>query len=70
MTQFAPELFGLLVVGLFIANLIAGKRVNEAMAIAWAKTFCGDGAVLDRNFSQLIARADGGTEVCARACVH
>jgi len=63
-TRFGPELLGLLAVGLFVANMAAGKRSNEALAIKWARTFCGDGAVLERNFAQIIARADGGTEVC------
>ena len=62
--QFVPELFGLLMVALFVANIMAGKRSNEALAIKWARTFCGDGAVLERNFAQIIARADGGSEVC------
>ena len=62
-TRFGPELLGLLAVGLFAANMAAGKRSNEALAIKWARMFCGDGAVLERNFAQIIARADGGSEV-------
>ena len=65
-TRFVPELFGLLAVGLFVANMMAGKRSNEALAIKWARTFCGDGAVLERNFAQIIARADGSSEVPAQ----
>ncbi len=65
-TRFGPELLGLLAVGLFVANMAAGKRSNEALAIKWARMFCGDGAVLERNFAQIIARADGGSEVRRR----
>ena len=66
-----PELLGIIMVGLFLLNLIHGRRTNEAIAIKWAKTFCSDGQVLERNFAQLTHKATGGAEVstvtsCAR----
>jgi hypothetical protein len=37
----------------FLVNIWLGKKKNETLALAWARAFCQDGALLDRQFSLL-----------------
>lgn len=57
------ELMAIVFVGLYLLNLMLGTGQNDKIAIKWAKTFCSDGQVLERNFAQLTLKADGATEV-------
>jgi hypothetical protein len=60
------ELLCIFFVGLYLINLVRGTGQNEKIAISWAKTFCSDGQLLDRNFAQLCLKETGATEVSAR----
>lgn len=37
----------------FIFNIVQGRRTNKRIAVAWTKSFCDQGQVLERNFAQL-----------------
>eukprot|EP00210_Caulerpa_lentillifera_P009504 g9064.t1 len=47
------EVFGLVVLLVYLANIYWGKLQNEAIALAWAKTFVSEGSLLAMNFSML-----------------
>lgn len=47
---------------LYGINIFIGRKRNDTIALAWAKQFCDDGAVLDRNFS-LIGTGNNTGEV-------
>ena len=65
----AVEVAGLFFVGAFLLNMLLGTGANEKIAIAWAKTFCEDGLLLERNFAQLAVKGHGATEVRLSRCI-
>lgn len=45
------EIAGVIFLAAFAINYLRGRRVNEALALHWASTFCMDGGVIDQNFA-------------------
>lgn len=65
-TKWLPELgMGLLLL-CYIANIWIGRAKNTDVAMAFARTFCPEGSLLDRNFSQVGPRIDGTKDIILR----
>ncbi|KAL3150962.1 hypothetical protein ABBQ32_000705 [Trebouxia sp. C0010 RCD-2024] len=54
----------------YIANMWNGRAKNTDIAMTFAKTYCTEGSLLDRNFSQLGARIDGAPDMILRESMH
>ncbi|KAK9811206.1 hypothetical protein WJX73_010422 [Symbiochloris irregularis] len=50
----------LILVLLFVINIFTGRQANYKLALAWAKAFCEEDGILDRNFAQLGFSGDNG----------
>lgn len=53
------EVAGVALLLAYAVNFFRGRRVNEALALHWASTFCVDRGVIDQNFA-LIGPGRGG----------
>ena len=45
------EILLTLLIAAYIVNIFIGRRTNDRLAKAWAKTFCLPGGVFDKNFA-------------------
>ena len=51
-THVLREGLALLAVSIFVANIFTGRKANRKLAVAFAKAFCDQGGIFDRNFAQ------------------
>lgn len=57
--------FGIFLV-LYGCNVWVGRRTNSDLALQWARSFCGNGCVLDRNFAQIGTGGEAGKPILER----
>jgi hypothetical protein len=50
----------------YLANIWFGRTRNSEVAVAFAETFCTEGSLLDRNFSQVGPRVNGAMDLILR----
>ena len=47
------EIIALTYFAAFVINFVLGRTANEKIALAWAREYCSEGALLEKNFSLL-----------------
>lgn len=55
---------------LYLANIWYGRTRNSEVAVAFAETFCTEGSLLDRNFSQVGPRVNGAMDLILRESMN
>lgn len=68
--KYLPEaLVGILLIA-YCSNIFLGKKANDSIALAFESTFCLEGGLLDRNFSQVGPRLSGEPDVMLRESMN
>ncbi len=69
-TKWLPEVAIVTFLILYVGNIWYGRAQNSDIAVAFAETFCTEGALLERNFSQVGARISGATDLILRESMN
>ena len=68
--KWLPEIAALAFICLYVSNIWFGRAQNTEIAVAFASTFCTEGALLDRNFSQVGPRLQGAKDSILRESMN
>ena len=68
--KWLPEVVVITFLILYIANIWIGRAKNSEIAMSFVDTFCTEGSLLDRNFSQVGARIDGTLDLILRESMN
>lgn len=68
--KWLPEVAMALLLASYIANIWIGRARNTDVAMAFVKTFCPEGSLLERNFSQVGPRIEGAMDIILRESMN
>lgn len=68
--KWLPEVVMSVFIICYIANIWVGRARNTEVAMAFAKTYCAEGSLLDRHFSQVGTRIDGAPDMVLRESMN
>ena len=68
--KWLPEVVMVVFIICYIVNIWIGRAKNKDIAMAFARTYCPEGCLLDRNFSQVGAKIDGTQDMILRESMN